>query len=280
MKHSPSLTSIQRWMQSVIEHPGTNDEAWRSEQAQSELPFDDAIASIRPSKTLSPMARIDIYRRMFFLRMTESMAIDYPGVRNALGEEEFDRLVIEEYVRKYPSSSYTLNHLGRNFPRFILESTLKNKAFLADLACLELSVTEMMDAVESPLLAAETIAAVPLEQWENVRLIPIAALQLHEFEHNVCEYLDAVNENEKPLQMKVEKSYTAVHRNGYRTYWTTLSQQQYTLLNALITGSTFGEAISLMEERFPGSEEELQQEVFQWFNDWIQNGYFTAIAYA
>lgn len=81
MKKNIPLNTIQRWMQSVIEHPGSNDEAWRSDVAQSALPFDDAIANVLPSKTLSPVERIAIYRKMFFLRMTESMAIDYPGVK-------------------------------------------------------------------------------------------------------------------------------------------------------------------------------------------------------
>ena len=277
MKPIPSLSTIQRWMQSVIEHPGTNIEAWNSEQAQKEIPFDEAVMGIRPSPSLSPMERIGIYRQMFFLRMTESMAIDYPGVKHTLGEEEFDRLIMEEYLRKHPSNSHTLNHLGRHFPRFIRDSSLKERSFLGELAQLELSVTEVMDAEESPLLTPEAIAAVPTDEWANVRLLPVAALQLHEFDHTVCEYLSAVNESEEPDPVKVERTFAAVHRTEYRTYWHVLSRQQHTLLNALITGSTIGEAVSLMEEQFPGMEEDLQKEVFQWFNEWIRDGYFSGV---
>ncbi len=264
-------------MQSVIEHPGSNDEAWRSDAAQNAIPFEEAYANVLPSKTLSPVERIGIYRKMFFLRMTESMAIDYPGVKNTLGETEFDRIIAEEYVKKYPSQSYTLNHLGRHFPQFIQESELSNKAFLYDLSRLELSITNNMDAEESPILQQQEIASVQSEQWENAILIPIVALEMLEFDYNVCKYLDAVNEKTMVPKIKNEKTFVVVYRNAYRTYWNILSHQQYFLLHALISGNTFGESIAMLAEQFPDSQEELQQKLFQWFNEWVSSGYFSKI---
>ena len=261
----------------MIEHPGTNDEAWRSEQAQKEMSFEEAYASVLPSKTLSPVERIAIYRRMFFLRMTESMAIDYPGVKYALGETEFDRMIAEEYVQKYPSHSYTLNHLGRSFPQFIQESNLKNKSFLFDLARLELSITNNMDAEESPVLQQQEIAAVKPDQWENAAFVPITALELLEFDYNVCEYLDAVVEEVDVPEIKNEKTFAVIYRSAYRTYWNILSKPQYFLLNTLVSGKSFGESIAMLAEQFPDSQEELQQKLFEWFNEWVSSGYFSKI---
>ncbi|MDP1675544.1 MAG: DNA-binding domain-containing protein [Bacteroidota bacterium] len=277
MENNIPLTTIQRWMQSVIEHPGTNDEAWNSEQAQKELPFDEAYANVLPSKTLTPVERIGIYRKMFFLRMTESMAIDYPGVKNVLGEFEFDRIVAEEYVKKFPSHSYTLNHLGRYFPQFIQETDLRNKAFLYDLSRLELSITNNMDAEESPIVHQQEIASVQPDQWEHAILIPIAALEMLEFDHNVCEYLDAVIEEVTVPEIKNERTFVVVYRKTYRTYWDILSSQQYFLLSALVSRKTFSESIALLVEQFPDSQEELQQKLFEWFNEWVSSGYFSKI---
>jgi len=277
MKSNISLNTIQRWMQSVIEHPGTNDEAWKSEQAQKELSFEEAYANVLPSKTLSSVERIGIYRKMFFLRMTESMAIDYPGVKHVLGETEFDRIIAEEYVQQYPSNSYTLNHLGRFFPQFIQESNWENKSFLFDLARLELSITNNMDAEESPILQSQEIAAIPMEQWEQAVFVPIAALEMLKFDHNVCEYLDAVNEETIVPEIKKEKTFVVVYRKTYRAYWDILSEQQYFLLNTLLSGKTFGESITLLVEQFPDSQEELQQKLFEWFNEWVSSGYFSKI---
>lgn len=274
--HIP-LKTLQQWMQSVIEHPGSNDEAWKSERAQKELPFEDAYAGVLPSKTLSPVERIAIYRRMFFLRMTESMAIDYPGVRHFLGEEVFDRLVVEEYVQKYPSHSYTLNHLGRSFPEFIQESTLKEKAFLYDLARLELAVTNVMEAEESPALAAEEVTALSPDQWSTARLATVAALELLSFRYNVCDYLNAVNNESATPSIIRGEFYGIVYRNQFRTYWDQLSNQQHLLLSSLSSGATLGDAVNQLAERFPDSVEELRTDLFHWFNEWINAGYFSTI---
>lgn len=277
MKPTIPLDTIQRWMQSVIEHPGSNDEAWKSEQAQKELPFEEAYANVLPSKSLSPVERIEIYRRMFFLRMTESMTIDYPGVHHVLGEKEFDRVVAEEYIKKYPSHSYTLNHLGRQFPQFIRESDLPNREFLYDLARLELSVTAIMDADESALLKKQEIADVPPEKWESAKLIPITALELMGFEFNVCEYLDAVLEESETPAIKNEKIFAVVYRRNYRMFWDEITEPQYVLLNALVSGKAFGESIVLLADRFSGHREDLQRNLFEWFNEWVSSGYFSKI---
>ncbi|MFA6456070.1 MAG: DNA-binding domain-containing protein [Bacteroidota bacterium] len=280
MKPTVPLNTIQRWMQSVIEHPGSNEEAWKSEEAQRSLPFEEAYANVLPSTALSPVERIGIYRQMFFLRMTESMAIDYPGVKSFLGEEQFDRVIVEEYIRKYPSQSYTLNHLGRHFPLFIQESSLPNRDFLYDLARLELSITNILAAEELPVLSAQQIATVPQEQWETITLIPIAALELLEFNHTVCDYLSAVNDEMTPAAPQEENTFAVVYRKNFRVFWEELSAQQYVLLSALVSETPFGKALEVLINRFPGTEETLQQELFTWFNEWVGNGLFSRIEVA
>lgn len=277
MKKPIPLTTLQQWMQAVIEHPGTSHEAWHSVQAQQQLPFVEAFAAVLPSASLTPMERIAIYRRMFVLRMTESMAIDYPGVKSFLGEEAFDRIVTEEYVRKYPSKSYTLNHLGRFFPEFLNSSGLPEKNFLSDLARLELAITNNLEAEETPVATAEQIASVPPNAWEHVRLIPITAMELLKFESNVCAYLDAVTEETALPLPEQRQSFAVVYRKEYRSYWEVLSEQQWTLLSALAAGKQFGHSIGALLEQFPGSEEKLQDDLFHWFNDWVGKGLFSRI---
>ncbi len=277
MKRGIPLQTIQQWMQSVIEHPGSNDDAWRSAEAQRLLPFEEAVELVRSSSALSSVDRIGVYRKMFFLRMTESMAIDYPAVRSFLGEDEFDRLIAEEYVRQFPSSSHTLNHLGRNFPEFFRQSRHPHKDLLVDLARLELAVTNNMDAEELPLLTKETVAAVRPEQWSDVTLVPVAALEILSFDHTVHEYLDAVNDGAELPAIRREKSFVVVYRKSYRTFWDSLTEEQYTLLQSLITGVPFGTAIQSLADRFPGAEERLQGELFRWFNEWVSSGFFSSI---
>lgn len=146
-----------------------------------------------------------------------------------------------------------------------------------DLSRLELSITNNMDAEESPIVQQQEIALIQPDQWENTRLIPIAALEILEFRYNVCEYLDAVNEETIIPETVKDKTFAIVYRNNYRTYWNILSEQQHFLLHSLISGKTFGESIVLLSEQFPDSQVELQKNLFLWFNEWVSNGYFSRI---
>ncbi|MHB1048737.1 MAG: HvfC/BufC family peptide modification chaperone [Bacteroidota bacterium] len=271
------LKKLQQWMQSVIEHPGTDDEAWNSKQAADAISGEDAMNAVLPSKTLTSAERIAIYRRMFFLRMTESMQIDYPGVLHALGEQEFNRLISEEYVRRYPSQSYTLNHLGRHFPEFIGTSQIPGKEFLSDLARLELSITNIMDADESPTLTQEVVSAIPPERWNNAVLIPIAALELMRFQYSVDEYLDAVNDEKPVPAVRKEPTYVVVYRREFITYWKSISADQYHLLKALTKGKTLSESFDVLTHNASVNTAAAQENVFRWFGEWMTDGFFSGI---
>ncbi|MDD8018012.1 MAG: DNA-binding domain-containing protein [Bacteroidota bacterium] len=274
------LDKFQEWMQGVIEHPGNDQEAWHATSVESSVPYQTALDNVLPSQTLQPMERIAIYRNMFYLRMVDAMEIDFPGVLHFLGEETFDKLIIEEYVQKFPSHSYTLNYLGKNFPRFIQESNIAEKEFLFELATLELAITTNMDEDESPVLTDDDVARVPVEKWEEVKIIPIAAFKLFEFDYAAGEYLDAVLEKKEiSSSPSRKKSYVMVYRNNYTTWHKNLAREEYTLLKSLSDGTTLGEGIALLLEEFSDSKEELQDKIFSWFNSWVTDGIFQSIKY-
>ena len=68
------LARIQRWMQACIEDQGTCEEAIESERAQSAISAEEARSVVLPSKTLSSLERLDIYRGMYLLRMEEALS--------------------------------------------------------------------------------------------------------------------------------------------------------------------------------------------------------------
>ncbi len=269
--------TVQRWMQNVIEHGGTDAEAWHSEAAQKEIPYEEAYLNVNPSETLSPVERIAIYRRMFVLRMCDAMGIDYPGIKHFFGEEKFDEIVMD-YVRTYPSNSYTLNHLGRNFPQFISESNLRDKEFLGDLARLELALTNNMDASDSPVLIQQDIASVQPDEWNTATLVPIAALELLEFNYPAAEYLRSVideESTEEPIHPK--RNAIVVYRKNFTTWFKQLTDEEYVLLYQLCNGATVVQALDILVAQFPDRQKEFEHHVFEWFSDWIQRGMFSKI---
>jgi len=273
------LERLQRWMQSVVVHPGPIEQALGSPEADALVPAPRVSEVILPSKTLSSAERVEIYHGMYPLRMEEALGQDYPALQHFLGEDGFRELV-REYVRAHPSRTYTLNRLGDHLPEFVRTANrLKRRDFCHELATLERAVTLVFDAPETPALSESTITAVPPEAWEGARLQTIAAFRLLAFRYPVNAYLQTVrDENHDHPKARLKDEWVAVYRRSYSVYRLDLTRAAHDLLSDLAAGKALGEglAAALRRGRRPPSESEL----FRWFKDWVSGGVFRAVELA
>jgi hypothetical protein len=168
---------------------------------------------------------------MYLLRMVEALQNDYPAVAHFLGDHAFADLVTR-YCEAHPSVSYTLNRLGDRFPEFVASSRgVRRRAFLADLARLELAVTEVFDAPETPPLTAEAIAAVREDEWSGAVLEPIAALRALSFAYPVNAYLQSVKDDDHdhpPTGRKATR--VVVWRKRFEVWRLDVAERPYALL--------------------------------------------------
>jgi hypothetical protein len=271
----PNLDRIQRWMQACIQNQGTCEEAIQSDPAQSAIPVAEARTLVKPSATLEPLERLDIYRGMYLLRMEEALAIDYPSLKHFLGDDAFMRLVAR-YVDVYPSRSYTLNRLGDHLPEFIatLLDDIRNPPFCHDLARLEYALTMAFDEQETPRLTQEAIQAVPQDAWEHARLKPIAAFRLIEFDYPVSEYAGAVDEENAFPRIRKRKTYVAAYRSNYRVHRLDLKKPAYQMLSELASGKTLGDTLMASADWRPKVKE---SQLFEWFREWMAEGLFQSV---
>lgn len=268
------LPRLQRWLQEVIVHPGTVEEAIDSDGANREIPSDRLHEVVRPSHSLTSAERVGVYHGMYLMRMEEALETDYPVIRYHLGDHQFAHLV-REYVQRYPSTSYTLNRLGNHLPQyFIDEPEWPQAAFLHDLARLELAMTEVFDEDESPVLGAEELEAVPPDAWETARLRPISAFRLLEFKHAVIPNLVAYHQDRPSPGPRRRASWVALYRRDYSILRLELSRAEYDLLRAIVEGSTLGDALSAAAA---SKSPRQQAKVFKWFRKWVSEGIFAAI---
>jgi hypothetical protein len=262
-------------MQAVIEQPGAVDDAIVAETARAELEPSEIERVVLPSKTLTAVERVGVYQGMYLLRMVEALEGDYPAVAHFLGDEEFADLVTR-YVAAHPSTSYTFNRLGKRFPDFIRQSRgVRRKAFVADLARLELAVTEVFDAPESPAWPADAIAKIPQDAWEGAVLKPIAAFRLGAYAHPVNAYLQSVKqENHDHPDVGRRATYVAVWRKRYEVWRLDLSKPAHDFLDALAKGRPFGRAVASAAKGLQGGAGE---QLFRWLRDWVAEGMFEGV---
>ncbi len=274
----PDLPRLQRWMQEVVVHQGTIEEAVASTEAEREIPSASLGDVVLPSHSLSPAERIGVYHGMYLMRMEEALAADYPVIKHFLGAETFDELV-RDYVDRYPSRSYTLNLLGDRLPRFLADRPdWSHNGFLADLARLELAMTEAFDETQSPVLTGDDLEAVDPDLWETSRLEPIAALRLLSLDHVVVPHLKAYH-RKRPCPKPVKRpSWVAVYRRDYSVLRLELSRAEHDLLQDLVSGVPLGDALAAA---MAGSGSARRQaRVFRWFRNWIREGLFQRLAAA
>ncbi len=240
------LRSLQTWMQRAI-------------IAEDPTPRAAVNRRIKPSRTLAPQERLDIYRDMYEARLGEALGADYPLLAKFLGEHMFDELV-HLYLAEHPSRSYTLNRLGDHLPDFLsnLEG-LPMPGFACDLARYELAVTVVFDEEHAPPLDPARLAKIPPESWAGARLRTVSALRLLALDYPAHRFED------KALRRK--KSWVAVVRRDYSVNWVELTHPGYTLLQRLIEGRTLGEAIG---RRSPAM-------LTEWFREWTAAGIFSAV---
>ncbi|MBC8127451.1 MAG: putative DNA-binding domain-containing protein [Gloeobacteraceae cyanobacterium ES-bin-144] len=209
---------------------------------------------MKASANLSSAERLELYHRQYWFRLMDSVAEDFPELQKLAGEELFWK-IIEAYLLEYPSSSFTLRHLGSRMADFIAswsELDAAQRIGFSALARLEYAYMQIYEAAEWDVILPENILECELTLQPHVVLLalPVAADLF-------------VKEEEFPLTIE-SPIWLAVWRgeNGSPTQCR-LDEVEYTLLQRLRLG---GSLASLFTE--PTSRQPTPEEVAAWFENW------------
>jgi hypothetical protein len=274
---SVPLRDLQEWFAATILDPRGSSASVRDDVATRQAGLFELHVErlVRPSATLSGAERLDIYRQAYRSRLIECLADDYPAVRHALGEKDFDD-ACRSFIDEHPSRSPSLNHYGRPFAAFLRGRRHPLATFAADLAILEWALVEVIHAGASSRLSHGALAAVPASSWAGARFVASSTVRLLELEYPANRYFQAYRQGDAPSPPAPAWSATAVFRDGATLWRMDLSRAMHLLLRQLFGGRSLGEAVeSLVAE--PGAGEHGGSDVMQWFRDWVRHGFFAKI---
>ena len=269
-------------MQAVLMHPDGVEGGLGSPEAREEIDVGPADLErvVTRSRALSAADRLGVYCNAYYARLLECLREEFTVLVQVLGRELFDEFAFG-YLQAYPSRSYTLNHLGANFPRYLAETCPADEdpgwaAFLIDLATLERLYGEVFDGPGSEgrqRMPVDRLSAIPRDAWASVRLIPKVELRLVELHSPVHEYISGVRRKEDPTIPSPAETLLAVHRRDYVVRRHLLTRPQFVLLDAIVTGATVGDAIGKAAEQVD-DEIGFASELGNWFRDWAAEGFF------
>jgi len=248
-----------------------------------------AIAKlVKPSRTLQPLERVEIYNRMYWFRLLDSMAQDFPGLRALLGEKKFWPL-IERYLAACPSRSFTLRDLGSRLERFIAREpglVAPHSAAARDLVRFEWAQIVAFDGPSRQRLKKSQLAGA---DPTKLRFSLQPYLTLLACRHPVDEYVLAVKQDgalrteaSNAVAARVESAgaivrlerggllHIVVHRMDNQLYYKRLEPEAARLLRAIKKGETLAEACASAFGRSKLGADEQAKEIRDWFALWMR----------
>jgi len=254
-----SLREMQVWMQNQLLLPG------------SDIHIENHICS---TSKLSSRQHLAIYQRSYIARLRECMTLQFPALAYALGEELFQNFT-DVYLSEFPSHSYTLADLGKDFAHFLEESRPDRDAFekeswpdfMIELARFEYQINNAFDE--------KVIKKKKHSSSENDNTLILAPV-LHVFKHRfpISAYYKAYIGDQKPDLPFEQESYAVLTRKDYKLGLFEIQPSQYIFLRHLKMHGSIAKAKRLFVEEYSFSEEEIEKFWKIWKTKWIEEGFF------
>jgi hypothetical protein len=135
--------------------------------AEGAIARSDLAGLVRGDERLGAVDRVDVYADMYFYRLRDCLAEDFPRLAAVLGEVDFHNLVTD-YLLAHPSRHWSLRELGRALPDFVAGREL------AGLAALEWARVDVFDAADVEPATRDGLVALGAEA--RLWLVPAARL--------------------------------------------------------------------------------------------------------
>lgn len=215
---------------------------------------------IRVSPEFSLSERIGVYHADYFLRISDSLAEDFPILCEHLGPEEFDRL-IRDYLAHYPSRYSSLAQIGQDLPAYIDEcKKFMHQPWIRQLAELEWKRCLAIWTETSETTDFQKLSQLSEEEQAIQRLTLQPSLQFFEATHRVHQK-DFTELGETRLAIY------ALHGNLKELE---ITEDQEKLLRQIQTGESF-EALT----EWLGGQPNLSPHAAGWFSKWVAAGLLT-----
>lgn len=252
-KESSQLRDLQRAFARFVFEELTDQQRIKPTDSAGQNTAELAASLVKPDSRLTSLERVEIYNRQYWFRLIDCIYEDFPGVHALLGDDLFYQTVID-YLKIYPSRSYTLRDLGINFSAFLLSNCDSREIFTAaaQLASLEWAQIVAFDAAHhEPLqqtdLVNQDISALTLNLQPHITLLRldypfddfVLALRNGRLDQITKSYseastgqLEATAVTQRMLPER-EDVYLAVHRVEFTVYYKRLRDYEFRILSEI-----------------------------------------------
>ena len=295
-RHDPdSLRAWQRQIHALVTRPLDTRERIRRTPIRGVPAARLAGRLVKPSATLAPLDRIEIYNRMYWFRLLDSFAEDLPGLRALLGDKKFWRLA-QAYLTHQPSRSYTLRNLCARLPRFLRATPTRTRPHTAAAIALARFEWAQIVAFDGAVLPRLRPAQFRRSQPGQLRLQLQPYLTLLTLDYAVHDFWQAIKQKgalratasqaiarrrafrgtQAPTTPEHRRVHLAVHRFEGRIYTKELEPAAAAVLRALARGETVATACTHAFASRRVNPPAQVAAIRAWFTEWTRLGWLSA----
>ncbi len=201
------------------------------------------IKQTTQSAKVSAEDRLGIYSSAYWLRLTEILENDYPGVKALLGEDEFQKMA-RGYIKTYDSPYYNVRWYGDQLSKY-LSSTLpySHHPYLAEMASFEWAMTLSFDAEDIDIASMDDVLTIGPSEWPTMIFQTHPGLQRLNLSWNIAitwNCVDAGHEIKEPQKYEHLVPWL-IWRSDLKIYFRSLETDEAFSLDSIIEGASFGE---------------------------------------
>lgn len=222
---------------------------------------------IHPHGALTAVERLEIYANMYFYRLHDVLAEDFPTVRAVIGPERFHNLVTD-YLLAHPSRHFSLRYAGKSFPAFVRQHQLCQRwPWLGDLALLEWAVVDAFDAPDAPAIGPEVFLALPAEVWGKQRIVWSASLQVLACAYPVHVPWQQEQDNMPLSDLSAAPTWLRVWRQHEKVFVAPVTPDEARVLGTSLTLAELAADLAAQSDEATAAEQ-----LATWMADWAVAG--------
>lgn len=238
----------------------------------------DIYPQIAPCSRIDPHRRLKIYFNAYRLRLMEVLEKDFPKTHILLGDDAFSN-ACEQYVHAHPSTHFSVRYFGQNFALFLGQNTPYSQwPFVEEMARLEWTLSQTLDAADAPLVAADVLSKFSQEQWPYLQFEFHPSLFLEEFHWDTVELfkdIDSGHSPRPPVQHSAPISWM-FWRKHLSAHYQSCERPQATILKDALTGQCFYALCDQLCQYIP--ETQVPEYALTSLQGWLGHGFISNIA--
>jgi hypothetical protein len=263
------------WWRAITWPTGIDDFLARADPTTREA----FAATFVGDEALDARRRMTVYAESYFWRLAEVLREQYRVLAWLLGGPRFHDFVTD-FVWQRPSRSPDVRRYGAGLPAFLADHPLEAAhGGLAELAGVERAIVDAIDVPDEPRVDRERLAALPVDRWPGLRLLPGAHVRVLTTRRSYPRAFAAWQAGEPspeavPPLPEDGRCHVLVWRKELEVFHRGIEPAAAAALRVAQEGGTFE---AMCDAALEGDRALDPSAVVGWLGRWLDDGLFTAI---